>query len=503
MISALVLTAFALSPPPFVATVPPAMPTPGPQDEATTDYTQEIEACGEDVAKLVELATAWKEAGKTKEAKAAWTRILEIDPEHEEAHRALRHHLYDGQWFKSYAELSRYRREEAQRMREKHGLVRHGDEWVLEADLPYLRMNWIKSEDGKWLSPLDLAREEAIAAFEAEGRQQRPQDGVWIHPDDFEKWTEGLWLCGEEWVSLEAANTFHGELFQWWQYQGERFVILATVEHNPDLSQDKLAWSNWYADQTYGDLIRIFGVQPTKKPEVLVFKNITQYNAFAGGDQAAQIPPNEASGFSSLHYAYFADSFYAQAGESIEYRGTGVAYWDYNDAALAGFGQHSIRHAAGLAYLEAIDPSWVTISEAITAQSPPDQNAFWEEKKIPRWLRYGAASYVGRYFEDANAQEPMWARNWAISNLGEEIDPIETILAFNLTLEDIPGSTKLINEGGLVVAFMLDGGCAAVSEKHGAFKAALLAGEGIDEALTALQTSLVENEAQLRAFAGL
>jgi hypothetical protein len=505
MISVIVLTAFALPQPPLLA--PPLLANPLPastmQDgEATDDHTKEIEALGEDVAGLLELAAAWKEAGKTKEAKSAFARILEIDPEHEEAHRALRHHQYGGKWFKSYAELSRYRREEARRMKEEHGLVRHGEEWVAEADVPYLRMNWTKNDDGVWVSPHDLARQAVETAFLEEKRQQRPEDSVWVHPDDFAKWSEGLWLCGEEWVSAEAANTYHGEIGSWWQMQGDRYVVLSTVE------LEKLYSVKYWADQTYDDLARIFGVEPDKKPQVVVLKNVAQYNIFAGGDQAAQLPPTEATGFSSLHYAYFADSFYGMGGpdQVPEYLGTGVGYWDYNDPSLAPYGQHAIRHAAGHAYIEAIDPSWVTISEAITGGSPPDQNAFWAEKQIPRWLRYGAATYVGRYFQDRSVGEngnPWWPREWAIANLGGELFPLEDILALNLSLEDLPGSTRKICEAGLVVSFIIDGDCAAVTEKHQAFKAALESGEGIEEALAALQAVLIENEPALRKYAGM
>ena len=64
-------------------------------------------------------------------------------------------------------------------------------------------------------------------------------------------------------------------------------------------------------------------------------------------------------------------------------------------------------------------------------------------------------------------------------------------------------SARLINEAGLLVAFMLDGKCAPVIEAHQRFKAAVKSGEGAKEAATALQTALTDNVAAINKFAGL
>jgi len=238
---------------------------------------------------------------------------------------------------------------------------------------------------------------------------------------------------------------------------------------------------------------------------VVVFNGIDQFNMFAAGDQASQLQPAEVSGLSSLHYAYFADAWYDPTTQPPEYLGTGVAYWDAKDPALAPFGKHSVRHAAGLAYLETIRPSVMTISEAIVGGAPPDLEAFWNEKQIPRWLIYGAASYVERFYKDDEGSDPWAIRAWAISNLksGGKLDKLDDIFEFGITLEDIEGSTRMIHEAGLLVSFMLDGECQPVIEAHEEFKAALKSGEDVDKAVDKLQKALKKNEKKLKKFADL
>ena len=466
-------------------------PVAAPQEDAS----QQIAAAGEDVAKLLELATAWKGAGKKDEAKAAFLRIIEIDPNHEEARKGLRHHQYDGKWFESYSALSKYRREESKRKAEE-GFSRFGDEWVLTDELPFLRLGWVKGSDGKFVDP-SIARElEHEKEMLAEGRQLRSEDSSWVHPDDFPKWQEGLWKCGEEWVSLDEANAYHADINHWWRARGEHFEVLSTC------NEETTRTARWHADGAFGDLVRICGLQPSGRPQVVVLKSMVEFNAFAAGDQAGGRQAAEVSGFSSLHYAYFADAWYDLASQPPRYLGTGVSYWDTSDQAMAPFGKHSVRHAAGLAYLEAITPSINTLGTAISGGQPPALDAFWAEKPIPRWLFYGAASYVERYYSDPHADDPLQIRRWALSNLTNagELASLETVFAFELSLDNQEPSTRLILQAGAVVAFMLDGNCGSVIEKHRALKAALKSGADSAAALEGLQKALIDNKDAFEAF---
>jgi len=478
------------------------------QDEEVDEVGQKIAAAGDDVAKLTELAAALTEEGDKKAARKVHAKIVELDPDNEASHKALRHHNYDGKWFKSYAELSKYRREEAKRMLEEHGKVRFNDEWVPQEDLPYLRMNWIKL-DGEWVSQAKLDREKDVAQKEADGWKQQP-DLVWLSPDEQPKhFDEHLWKCGEEWLIGDAVDEYHGEIGQWWTVPGEHFVMYTTNDWEDG------TWIRWWADQIYPDLVRAYGIVPEGKPVFFVLKTIAQYNDFAAGNQGAGRPPSEIDGFSSLHYSFFAESnFQATIGAdgtpTPEYLGAGVAYWDSEDPAVGPWGQYAVRHAAAHSFAEAIDPSWNAISQIVSNPgAQPSTSGFWGEKQIPKWMRYGVAAYCERYLEANRAGlegDPWQLRNWAIGDLvskDDQIDELEMIFAFNLDLNDIEGSGRMIQEAGLLCAFMLDGECGPVAAAHGKFKQTLKAGKGTEEAVTELQTAISENEDALRSWAGL
>jgi hypothetical protein len=495
MISNILLSLLAT--PGMTLPTPPSSPAPVANTTISTalDTAADIAAAGEDVAKLLELADAWKKDGKNSEAKLAFARVLELDDSNEKAHKGLRHQFYDNQWFKSYSAMSKYRRAEAKRMASE-GFSKLNDEWVKTDDLPYLRMGWAKDEAGNWADPSVLEQAKLEAKMIADGFKMRNEDSSWVHPDDFPKWEAGQWKCGDDWVSVEEANAYHSTRDQWWNYRSTNFTVLATCDY------ETTRWAAWYAEQTYKDLVKIFGLKPKGRPEVVVFPNIEQFNAFAAGSPQKQ-QPAEASGFSSLHYAYFADAWYDMASQTPRFKGTGVAYWDTKNEAMSPFGKHSIRHAAGLAYAEAITPSVKTISAAIAAQDAPELTDFWAEKAVPRWLFYGGASYVDRYFVDSTADNKYWAREWSLSNVlsSGKVDPLPKIFAFELSLEAIDASTRLITEAGLVVSFIMDGACAPVIAKHRAYKAALRKGnEEAAVAIKVLQDEILANQAAFNKY---
>jgi len=499
MIAALFLTVLpapAFSPAP-VAVVP--------QDTADAEVDAQIAAAGTDVAKLLELAKSFSSASKDDAAKKTYKKIIEVDPNHAEARKALRHHSYDGKWFESYAELSKYRREETAKMKDK-GLVRYKDEWIPEADLPYRNMGWVKDDKDKWQDPIEVAEKKQVEEFKSKGYTYLPDLCAWVSPEDKPKADSGLIKCGEEWLDLEKANAYHATIGQWWQLEGEHFQVWSTTDWQGASA------ARWYADQIYADMVRLFGLQPQKKPHFVVLNSLDQYNQAAGGQGLA-----DSEGISSLHGAYFADTFFMPdpLTQTPRFLGCGVSYWDRKDERLKAWGPYYVRWAAAQSFVESIDPSWLAVSEliaAVSSGSQPAANTFWTEKKIPRWLRYGAASYAERYMKDPEATEggnPWALREFAFAELkkGGSLRKIEDIFAFTLSLEDLEGSSRLYHEAGLVVSFLLDGadGDKKLREKHAAFKAALKGpkGKDLDKAVEELQKELAKNEKDMKKFAGL
>jgi hypothetical protein len=476
------------------APAPPAAVRTLPDEE----FDKRFAEAGTSTAKLWELHLWCKETARKAESKQALEKIVDLEPDHEDARKALGHQRYDGRWFESYTALAKYKREQERRMAER-GLVRHGDQWVLEADLPYVRMGWVKDDAGVWASPHVLARRAEEAKLAADGWEQ--QYLVWVSPAEFDQWRAGLWKCGEEWLPLEKANEYHAELSHWWRIPTDHFIVNSTCD------QPVAAAAAGEAERTYADLRRIFGISPAGPIEVTTLRSIVQFNAFANGDPAQNLPAPELAGFSSCHYAFLAEAFLDFSVQPPLYRGQAVAYWDASDEKLAPFGPFAVRHAAGLSYALALDPSLDAISRYVeNTDSRPTSETFWEGKQLPPWLHYGAASYVERYLRDQYAEEgnEWWARDWALENLRryEELLPLEQVFAFQLDITDQEASSRMISHGGLLVSFMLDGGCVPVMEKHGALKAALKQGGDVKGAVEELEQALVGNLEALQAHAG-
>ena len=499
MIIALSLTFSLVMPAADVAAAP--APTGPVQAQASLDaeFDRRFAQAGGSPAKLWELHLWCKETSRTAESARVLEKIVEVAPDHEEARNALGHQRYDGQWFESYTALAKYKRDEERRMTAK-GLARHGDRWVPQADLPYVRMSWVKDENGGWVSPHELARRTEEAKLAAEGWQQ--QYLVWVSPAEFDKWREGLWKCGDEWLTLEEANRFHAELGAWWRIPTEHFIVNSTCD------QPVASSAAGEAERAYAILRRVFGTAPSGRIEVTTLRSLEQYNAFANGDPARSFPAPELAGYSSCNYAFLADAWLDPALQPTEYRGQGVAYWDAENAGLAPFGPFAVRHAAGLSYAGAIDPSLDTTSRFVEDPSTrPAADAFWGEKRLPRWLHYGAASYVERYLRDEYAEQgrEWWMRDWALENLRRHgaLLPLDKVFALELDGTDQEGSSRLIGQAGLLVSFMLDGACGPLTEKHDALKAALTSGGDVRRAVKELEKAFEANRGALNVYAGI
>ncbi|MFT5284962.1 MAG: hypothetical protein ACI8TQ_001123 [Planctomycetota bacterium] len=489
--------------------VTPATPKPAfalIQDGAEAeDYETKLAKAGDNVEELLALQVWCRNNGKIKEARACLKKIVKIDPNHKEARKALGHHFYDEQWFESYFSLTDYKGKEEKRMLDEKGLVRFQGEWVPVADEPYLKQGMVReSESGEWLTKRELDRRTLEAKYKNEGWTQL-QYLVWVSPEELPKAESGLVKCGDEWLDLEAATDYRSKLDQWWTVRSEnnRFEIWSTCPWTTTY------WAGWHADQTFRDLARAFGTRPDPKkpPVVAVLNSPVQYNLFAAGANGVRLP-TEAQGFSSLHYAYFAETWFLPT-QPPEYLGTGVALWNMNSDQKDSngnpdpFGKHAVRHAAALAYAEAIDPSPETLTSMASSQGQqnfPTQR-FWGEKKIPSWFRVGVAAYCERYFIDPG-ENPYWARDWSLDNIRRKGGPMkfDEIFKMQLNPNDVPGSSMRINQAGMLVSFILDGKCEPVMNAHLQLTNAIREGTDTAEADAKLRKAIIDNEEDFHIY---
>lgn len=460
------------------------------QEDPAKEFTNRFEQAGEDVAKLWDLYL-WADAyGLKNETRRCLRKIVQVDPQHRPANEALGYVFYAGRWFPSERKLEEFKKEEEVRLATEKGLVRWKDEWVPAEDLPQLEKGLVRDDQGRWVN-----KEE----FEKLQAGWRRQDLLWISPEEAAKLDQGLWKCGTDWLPIEGADRYHSQLGRWWSIPTDAFVLHTTC--NRQLAER--ATHVLYA--TVRDLVRVLGTQPAEPGTVLLLNSTQQYNEVASNE--SPVGAVASHGLSSAHNAFFADVWFDST--TGAFHGAGIGYWDASNERDDKYGPHSLRHAAAQSFLEGLDPSPKAIQRTQRNRGQaPDLKAFYAEKRFPEWFRYGAASYAERYFIDttvATDGNSKWAREWSIQNIvgGGGLRPISQILSKELDPSDPADASKLMNERGLLVAFMVDGGFPPLAEAHGELKMKIRKGEDLKSVFAKIQKLLVDNEQQLRKFANL
>lgn len=327
----------------------------------------------------------------------------------------------------------------------------------------------------------------ALLALAAPPAQDRPLSGAQ---------DEARYRCGDQWFDEADANDYHSRLLRWWRLEGEGFVALTTCSRRT--GRIALRWM----ESTRPDLERLFGASPPVAT-VIVLRSQVQYNAFALTEKEPDRVPPESRGFSAFHHAFACDSW-LDLDRDREAPGAACAYWDDRTDAGNQWGPLAVRHAAALAFVEALDPS--PSATAAYRASPAldfDSAVFWAEKNLPAWLRYGAAVYCERYFLERGVANPAWARTWSLQELERlgGLGNLEEALECALHPTAVARSQRLLLQAGLLVAYLLDGEDATLRRPHAELRRALEEGQGIREAVAGLEAAMRRSEAELRAFA--
>jgi hypothetical protein len=497
MITPLLLLPFLSIPPRAQVAEPAPAAVAQAQKPEDAEFEKRKTEAGNDVGKLWKLYEWCRDKKRDKDGKATLKKILKLDPNHKEANIALGNVFYDGKWFPSQAKVDEYKKAKEAEEKRAQGLVEWKGQWVPPEDVPFLERGLVRDDSGAWVNPAEAKKLQ-------EGWVR--QDFEWIPPAETENVTKGLWKCDGKWLTLEEADKFHAEIGQWWRIPGERFHIYTTCDR--DLATQKVKRE---LEAAYDELARAYGTKPATPVIVIVLRDGSQYSSYAAGDEAEQRPSTDALGLSSVHYAYYADA--AMDPDTGAFLGAGVGYWDASTKDGPRWGVHSVRHALGQSFGEALDLSPKTIERTKKTRMTSDQfwESFYDEKRVPRWFRYGAAAYAERYYRDNTVGiggDPLWARKWSIQNIVTRggLRPLKQLFEFKLTVDGGPDSTKLINEAGLVVAFALDGENAAVGDKLKKLQEAIAGGKDkktVGEAGKALEAELIKQEAELKKFAGL
>jgi len=464
------------------------------------DFADRLKAARGDVEALWSLANWCEARGLIQERDRTLRWLLKTQPEDQKARELLGHVRFDGQWFTSEKKLAAYRKKKekefkvkASREAKAKGWVRYKGEWIDPAHRALLERGWVRAENGVWLTAEDKKRLD-------EGWQR--QDLVWIAPEESSKLDEGLWKCGSEWLPLKQADEYHAQLDHWWRIPGHHFVLWSTCTRELSKRAQKLA------DFTCIDMERLFGCAPSDAPPLLVLRDLEQYLAFSSDGVGKSL-----QGLDSLRGTYFADLWF----EEDEFVGAGVAYWNSEDPVEDRWGSLWVRHAAAQSFVEALDRSPQARAAIAEGEDPQGfVQGFWEEKAIPRWLRYGAASYAERYFTDpfpSGGNDSLWPRKWSAGQIAKNggLQSFDELFEFRLSSDDRDAALHLLNQVGLLVAFLLDGESPALRKDLEKFHNAMRlftvdpkkGRRALEKAVRGMERSLKKNKKDLTAFAGL
>ena len=338
-------------------------------------------------------------------------------------------------------------------------------------------------ESGEWLTTAERKR---LAAGWVR------QDLTWIPPNEAHRVDQGLWKVDGAWVDLASADRRRSRLGSQWTIPGARVRLHATCDRAVALGARE------HMELALEDMRKVLGADPPLPLDVALYRIEEQFDRFAFGEPDGRRPPAHVGREHTIHNGFFAESWFPGGA----FAGMGVGLWDSDYPHGDAYGVHSARFALGLSYVDALDPS-----PKATRRGPSATHldTFEEEKSLPRWLRWGAAVYAERYYEDSTVPpggDPWWTRRWSLENLGTP-GPLAETLAFEVDPDERERAQALLLEAGLVVSFMVDGDCEPVRMAHATLKQDLVERRLRRKTLTTLVEVLLANEDALRAFAEL
>ena len=213
----------------------------------------------------------------------------------------------------------------------ERGLVRWRDDWVPLADLPFLRMGWMRGTDGAFAHPEEARQAAEAARLKAAGYRFRADDCTWIAPTE-------LRPVGGAAVEVRPslARAARGRRLS----RGPRHRLVPAKASRSRSVRPRLGRRPTRLVGTPTGPTRTsfacFGIAPKRRPTVYVARTLLQYNAAATSSEQLV----DSGGLSSTHGAYFADGAFDRELTPPRFIGGGVTYWDENDATTRAWGPY-------------------------------------------------------------------------------------------------------------------------------------------------------------------
>lgn len=457
---------------------------------ADAEFDRRLAEAKGDAAKLWKLYQWCLDTSRDTSGRTTLRAVIKADRDHLGARKALGHVRHDGRWFTSQKRVDQAIAKERDKQAKAAGLVKHKGEWVEPADLPFLEKGLVRGPQGDWLTPDDLEKMETGWVR---------QDLVWVSPEEIPKMKEGLWKCEEEWLTTEEADRHHNRFERCWVIPSDHLELWTTCPRASAIA------AIGEMERCYRDLVKVYGSAPAGRIRVALFRS-SDHMGFFGAEAARGRPAADGRRLVEALSWSFMESWVTDQGK--RWLGAGVAFWDDTRENGAKFGIHYARMAFGLSFVDGMDPSIESIGELEEKSYRADfVTSFYKEKSVPAWFSWGAASYGSRYYEDnsvASGGDVWWVRKWSVDNLRNQggLSFLRPVFELELDPKDTQTRTRILG-AGLIMAFIVDGGCLDVIEAHAELKQALRADKSTQNLFDALRKAVEAHETELRAFAGL
>ena len=406
------------------------------------DLRQKETAAKKDPDAIYEVGNWAKEHKLEKDAVRLYTKVLKIAADHAGANLALGNELVEGKWLPA---------KEAKKLRDKvleaefsaKGFKKIDDIWVEESEVEDARQG-IFHHDGQTVS-----RDEKIAL--QAGKVRHPMTGELIDATELEKAKTGYFpLRGGKWGDQKEANQFHSEISRPWLIRTQSAQIMST------LPIEKIEELKINVEQGIEKVSPLFGgrvVTPAKRPLIIIAKTQTEYREYA---TALGDGTDVAGAFLIADEAEFSIRSQGKIRPAIceNHKDWGLRY---------------IRHAAALAYIN-----------AIAEEAGAD---------LPLWFVHGVGSYTSRFENDSDGG---WFGKQHVAKGGvSNIKSFFSTFALNSDL-DSPQIAFNLFQAGLMLSFATSGGNKEVTDAMVAVTDAL-SGKGkggVGKAITNLEKLL-------------
>jgi hypothetical protein len=408
------------------------------------------EAAQGDATALFDLAKWAKEKGLVRESRAILKKVVELEPEHEEARGMLGFVKYEGEWMtKSKARIMQRKAFEAEQRAK--GLVKVDGLWIPEAEEEEAKKGLFRHEG-------NIVSREEKKAFMA-GQVRHPRTGEFIDGQQIEQAKSGLFPIGDgKWGNEQEANEYHTDLQHPWVVRFPHCTIVSTY------SLQGIENISFHAESAITGVMTLFGNKdpmPGHRPVIIVASGIEQYNQL-GNDIGAE---------GSAYSAFISE-------QEMDFPGLGlvrpiVCNWQDDT-----WGVYFLRHGAGLAYVYGI---------CADAEIDP-----------PVWFLRGVAGLAERYYDDSIKAwfGSQHEQAGGVNELGPWFDTYEispnlewTMLSYN------------IFQAALVLDYAMKGGDEEATKAVQAVTAAFNEnGPAAEEALANFRTVMATKEDEVRDY---